>query len=106
MYYPQDGLPSNLTAKEYYELGLQYRLAGWVGAAREALSRVVEMDGADALAKKASKVLKTQLPKEPVPLEAEQRNIEGYNLMFSEPEKAKQVFKDLMGQYPDFEWAF
>lgn len=106
MYYPQSGLPDNLSAKEYYELGLQYRLAGWVGVAREALSKVVEVDGDGSIAKKASKVLKTQLPKEPVPIEAEQKNIEGYNLMFSEPDKAKQVFKDLMGQYPDFEWPF
>lgn len=106
MFLPEDGLPDNLTREKYYELGLQYRLAGWVGLAREALSRVVESGETDTLASKASKVLKTQLPKCPVPLEAEQKNIEGYNLMLSDSEKAKQIFEVLMADYPDFEWPF
>ncbi|MBX9687260.1 MAG: tetratricopeptide repeat protein [Candidatus Obscuribacterales bacterium] len=100
------GVPDGLSSSEYYELGLQFRLAGWVGLARAALSRVVEMDGDSSLARKAAKVLRTQLPRMPVPAEAEQRNIEGYNLMQSDPARAKAVFEDLMNQYPDFEWPF
>ncbi len=113
MRYPIDGLPENLSARDYYELGLKYRLAGWVGVARAALQKVVEMESLldssseeKSLSQKARKVLKTQLPRVPVPQEAEQKNIEGFNLMHSDREKAKGVFQELMATYPDFEWPF
>ena len=106
MQYPSNGLPEHLSTKEYYELGLQYRLAGWVGLAREALSLVIDTDETGNYSKKASKVLKTQLPLKPVPVEAEQKNIQGYNLMLTNPKEAKELFKDLMNNYPDFEWPF
>lgn len=99
-------IPERLSAKEYYELGLRYRLAGWVGLAREALSRVLKLEPDTKLSLKADKVMKTQLPRLPVPPEAEQRNIEGYNLMSSDRQRAKAIFFELTKQYPDFEWPF
>ncbi len=99
-------LPDNLTAPEYYELGLQYRLAGWVGLAREALFRAVKLQSKGPIATKAEKVLRTQLPRLAVPEAAEQRNIEAYNLMDKDPQQAKAIFQELMSHYPDFEWPF
>jgi tetratricopeptide (TPR) repeat protein len=99
-------IPAGLSAQDSYELGLRYRLAGWVGLAREALSRTVELDRSGPLAAKAQKVINTQLPRLPVPPQAEQRNIEAYNLMSSDRERAKAIFTELMSQYPDFEWPF
>lgn len=99
-------VPDNLSAKEYYELGLRYRLAGWVGLARESLSKVLQLDKSGRYLAKTRRVLKTQLPRLPVPAEAEQRNIEGFNLMESDRQSAKLIFEGLMRQYPDFEWPF
>jgi tetratricopeptide (TPR) repeat protein len=99
-------IPEYLSAQQYYELGLRYRLAGWVGLARETLSRAAQLDQAGQIKAKAEKVIRTQLPRLPVPAQAEQKNIEGYNLMASNVEQAKSIFRDLMNQYPDFEWPF
>ncbi|MBI1271824.1 tetratricopeptide repeat protein [bacterium] len=106
MLYPVEGLPENLSAQELYELGLKYRLAGWVGVAREALQRASDLDKTGRLGSKARKVLRTQLPRVEVPRPAEERNIEAYNLMQSDREEAKKVFQELMNAYPDFEWPF
>ncbi len=101
-----DAVPDNLEPSQYYELGLRYRLGGLVGLAREALTRVVNLAPGSAMAGKASLVLRGQLPRAPVPPAAEQRNIEGYNLMSSNPAAAKEKFQALMREYPDFEWPF
>ncbi|CAN5166872.1 hypothetical protein BH10CYA1_BH10CYA1_61490 [soil metagenome] len=99
-------IPNNLSAQEYYELGLQYRLAGRVGLAREALVRAVKLQSCGPIAGKAEKVLRTQLPLLPVSEKAERRNIEAYNLMGKDPQRAKKIFQELMFLYPDFEWPF
>jgi tetratricopeptide (TPR) repeat protein len=99
-------IPAGLSARDYYELGLRYRLAGWVGLARDAMIRTVDLGKDGPLEAKAQKVIKTQLPRLPVPSQAEQRNIEGYNLMLSDREQAKAIFLELMSKYPDFEWPF
>lgn len=101
-----DYLPENLEPQEYYELGLRYRLGGLVGLAREALTRVTELTPNSSMALKARLVLRGQLPKAPVPEAAEQRNIEAFNLMSSNPHLAKEKFQALMRDFPDFEWPF
>jgi tetratricopeptide (TPR) repeat protein len=101
-----DQVPDHLEPSQYYELGLRYRLGGLVGLAREALTRVVDLAPGSAMAGKASLVLRGQLPRAPVPPAAEQRNIEAYNLMSSNPAAAKDKFQALMREYPDFEWPF
>lgn len=99
-------VPDNLEPIQYYELGLLYRIGGLVGLAREALSRVVELAPTSAMAAKAGLVLRGQLPRVPVPPAAEARNIEAFNLMRTNPEAAKEKFKALMNDFPDFEWPF
>ena len=49
---------------------------------------------------------RTELPKMEVPDAAVEGNIEGFNLMGTEPDRAKKVFERLMETYPDFEWPF
>lgn len=99
-------VPDNLEPSQYYELGLRYRIGGLVGLAREALTRVVELAPGTPIAAKSSLVLRGQLPRAPVPPLAEQRNIEAFNLMRSDPALAKQKFQSLMNDFPDFEWPF
>ncbi len=101
-----DRIPAGLDARRCYELGLRYRLAGHISRAKEAFTRVTELDPSSGSAQKARTILKTQLPIGNVPETAEQRNIEAYNLMDSNPQKAKELFQELMNQYPDFEWPF
>ncbi|HEY9720190.1 MAG TPA: hypothetical protein V6C69_22110 [Trichormus sp.] len=101
-----DELPDNLEPSQYYSLGLRYRLGGRIGLAGEALRKVVELAPGSAIAFKSDLILRTQLPRAPVPEAAENRNIEAYNLMGSDPEAAKQKFQKLMAEFPDFEWPF
>lgn len=101
-----DRIPPGLDVGRCYRLGLRYRLAGQISRAKEALTLVTELDADSDFAKKAQTILKTQLPVGDVPDGAEQRNIEAYNLMDSNPKQAKEIFLDLMNRYPDFEWPF
>lgn len=101
-----DRIPAGLDAKACYQLGMRYRLAGHINRAKEAFRMVSELDPVSDHAKKARTILRTQLPVCDVPDIAEQRNIKAYNLMDSNPAAAKEIFQDLMSQYPDFEWPF
>ncbi|MBY0546514.1 MAG: hypothetical protein K2W95_04440 [Candidatus Obscuribacterales bacterium] len=99
-------IPENLTAAQYYELGLRFRLAGHTALAKGALQRVLSSAENSPYGRKAAVVLRSQLPVNNVPESAEEKNISAYNLMQSDPAEAKRLFEELMNQHPDFEWPF
>ena len=99
-------VPQSLGAREYFELGVIYRLTGWIELAKECLVKAENLANGDEVAVHAERLRRTELPKIEVPVEAVEGNIEGFNLMQEEPEKAKRVFEKLMEAYPDFEWPF
>ena len=99
-------VPKSLGPREYYELGVVYRLTGWIELAKECLVKAEDLANGDEVAVHAERLRRTELPKIEVPVEAVEGNIEGFNLMQDEPEKAKRVFEKLMETYPDFEWPF
>ena len=74
--------------------------------ARDALIMAIEIDGDGVVGRKAQCFLRSKIPKFPVPLMAEQMNIQGYNQMFTNEKEAKKTFKELVNQYPDFEWPY
>jgi Tfp pilus assembly protein PilF len=104
---PPKKVPDGLSAKEYYELAIQYKQMGWTEQAREALTRAIANNPADEYSEKAKRYLQTKLPSQPVAREAEQKNIQGFNQMFGGDMKAaKQTFEELIVEYPNFEWPY
>ena len=103
---PPREVPPDLSAREYFELGKQYKAIGWIGHSRKSLQRAMECDENGAIAQKALTFLKTRLPLKEVPQEAVAANIEGYNNMLTNPKGAKQIWWRLTEEYPDFEWPF
>lgn len=103
---PPREVPEDLGAREYWELALRYKQVGWTEQARDALIMAIEIDGDGVVGRKAQCFLRSKIPKFPVPLMAEQMNIQGYNQMFTNEKEAKKTFKELVNQYPDFEWPY
>ncbi|MBU6453910.1 MAG: tetratricopeptide repeat protein [Cyanobacteria bacterium REEB67] len=104
---PPRDVPQDLQPAEYYELGLKYKEVGWTEQARDALTLAMEIDGDGEFGKKAQRFLRSKIPRYPVPLKAEQLNIEGYNQMFMKDEnEARKTFELLIREYPDFEWPY
>lgn len=101
-----ESVPKDLNAREYFELGVVYRLTGWIELAKECLFNSESLANGDEVGIHAERLRRTELPKMEVPVAAVEGNIEGFNLMRQEPEKAKRVFERLMETYPDFEWPF
>ena len=94
-------------AADYYQRGVEYKQFGWTEKAREDLQKAVELDPDGQIGERAKRFLNTKLPANPIVREAEQRNIEGYNLMVSnQKEEAKKVFAKLIEDYPRFEWPY
>lgn len=103
---PPREVPEELSAREYWDLALRYKQVGWTEQARDALTMAIEIDGDGVVGRKAQCFLRSKIPKFPVPLMAEQLNIQGYNQMFTNEKEAKKTFKELVSQYPDFEWPY
>ncbi|MBK7841359.1 MAG: hypothetical protein IPJ49_27480 [Candidatus Obscuribacter sp.] len=103
---PPREVPQDLQAAEYWELALRYKQVGWTEQARDALCLAIEIDGDGPIGKKAQCFLRSKIPRHPVPLMAEQANIQGYNQMLADEDEAKRTFEKLVRQYPDFEWPY
>jgi len=108
---PPRDVPEGLTPDQYYKLGIQYKSMGWTEQSRDAMTLAVETgveSRADADVVLSARVfLKTKIPRFPVPLLAEQKNIEGFNLMATgDAAGAKQTFEELIREFPDFEWPY
>ncbi len=103
---PPSDVPANLTAEEYYDLGVRYKDVGWTEQARDALQLAIEVDGHDGpLGQKALRYLRSKIPRHPVPMLAVQANIAGFNEMASgDLAGARETFENLIEEYPDFEW--
>ncbi len=92
------------TAQEYYDKGVEYKTLGWTEKSRTALNEAIKMDTDGAVKKKALRYMHSKLPANPVTEEAEQMNIQGFNLTFRKPEEAKAKFEEAIRKYPNFEW--
>jgi Tfp pilus assembly protein PilF len=104
---PPHKVPEGLTAKKYYELAIQYKHMGWTEQARDSLNKAIGIEPEGEYSERARRYLQTKLPRQPVAKEAEQRNIQGFNQMFGGDIKAaKQTFKELIAEYPNFEWPY
>ena len=103
---PPRELPEDLTAEEYWQLAVRYKQVGWTEQARDALTTAIEIDGDGPVGTKSRSFLRSKIPRYPVPLMAEQLNIQGYNQMFVNENEAQRMFENLVKDYPDFEWPY
>ncbi|MBZ0189329.1 MAG: tetratricopeptide repeat protein [Candidatus Obscuribacterales bacterium] len=104
---PPRDVPQGLSCQQYYQLGLKYKECGWTEQARDALQLAIEIAPTSNWGVLARRFLGAKIPRHPVPLVAEQTNIQGFNLLFSgKLEEAKSTFEILIAEYPDFEWPY
>lgn len=103
---PPRELPEDLSAEEYWQLAVRYKQVGWTEQARDALTAAIEIDGEGEVGIKARCFLRSKIPRHPVPLMAEQLNIQGYNQMFVNELEAQKIFEQLVDEYADFEWPY
>lgn len=94
----------NIPAGNYYTLGLAYKGKGWVETSRQAMAKAREADPQSLYAHSSDVFVKVALPRIPISKEAEEGNIEAYNLMSGDGAIAAKAFRDLIEKYPKFEW--
>ncbi len=104
---PPEKVPDGKSAREYYDLGVQYKTLGWTEQGRYALQKAIELGNGDQYAKRAKIYLETKLPRYPVPQEAVLMNIKGYNAdsKFTHGE-AEKIWVECIKKYPKFEWPY
>jgi tetratricopeptide (TPR) repeat protein len=80
---------------------------GWTEQARDACLKVRELEPDSDVCGLAMRYLRTRLPRQPVPHQAVERNIEGFNqLARGDLEGAEKTFRALIRQYDSFEWPY
>jgi len=101
---PPKSLPEDLTSQGYLDLSRQYLLYGWTEQARDALLKVREMEGEKLKGSLAWTLLRTQLPKEPMPWFAEEGLAEARRKsMRGQDDEAREVLEELVQRYPQLE---
>ncbi len=104
---PPRDVPEGLSSKDYLNLGIKYKSLGWTEQARDAFTFAQEIDSDGDVGATARRYLRTKIPRYPVPLVAEQKNIQAFNLMaMGDTDAAKKTFEELIRQFPDFEWPY
>jgi hypothetical protein len=99
-------LPENLTAKQYFKMGVEEKFSGKANRSRLLLTLAAER-GDDRIKKQVAQELKTELPKNFVPFEAQKLNNESHNLLIAAAYKSLVVqAKECIAKYPTFEWPY
>lgn len=100
-------LERKISAEELLMKGQRYKQAGRIELSRSCLLSAMKADENSHTAKLAKEYLKLNLPKEPIAIEAEQRNIIAHNQAKSgDIRAAKNTFANLIKDYPNFEWPY
>lgn len=95
------------TADELFLQAVSYKRAGRIELCRTTLNKAIEKDKSGKVGPIARAFMIRQLPKQSVALEAEQRNIIGFNQAANgDLVAAKTTFRNLIHDFPDFEWPY
>ncbi|MBX3072471.1 tetratricopeptide repeat protein [Candidatus Obscuribacterales bacterium] len=104
---PPKPVPDGLTSQGYLDLAKQYLQFGWTEQARDSLLKVREMEGERLKGALAWTLLRTQLPKEPLPFLAEEGLAEARRKSMRGAEDAAiEVLEELIQRYPDLELPY
>lgn len=97
---------NQLLAQRYFEEGLDYKAKGWTELSRQSLTKAINLDKG-AIGFRALSFLRSHLPAHFQTEQAEQLNIEGYNLNYTgQTVQAERVWLDCINRYPNFEWPY
>jgi tetratricopeptide (TPR) repeat protein len=100
-------IPSGLSAMEYLLLGERNQKLGRPEIARACIKHAILLEPSTEIGKRASLFLQSNIPKYPVPSEAEGANNRGSNFLLTKNLQAAIVVLDHCCQsYPQFEWPF
>lgn len=100
-------IPPKLTARQYFELGVQLRDFGLPDAAREALVKARNMDPSGEAGQLAAKVIRARLPRfNPVGEPNDMLNIALMHRYGHKEEESEHLFKEIIEKYPEFEWPY
>ncbi len=103
---PPKEVPDNLSPQAYIELAQRYIALGWNEQARDSLLKVREMEGERLKGAMAWNLMRTRLPKEPVPYLAEEGLSDARRkLLMGKEEEAAEVLEELTMRYPQLELA-
>lgn len=102
---PPRVVPENLSAKKYYRLGVNYKLAGWISQSKQSFKMAIKLDPA-GIGKDAEVYLKAYLPLNDIPEEAVTENIRAVNISVVDKARAEKMYRGLMVKYPTFEWPY
>lgn len=106
------GVDSNLSdsskaALELFKTGIKYQQSGRIELSRKALENAIELDPSGKVGNSARMMIRTKLPRYPVPSDAEQRNIIGFNQMnHGDISAAQKTFSALIKEFPQFEYPY
>lgn len=98
-------VPIGLSANEYYDLGVNYKLCGWIAQSKKALRTAILLDPT-GIGKDACTYLRAYLPRHEVPEQAVLENIKAVNQSVTDKIGAEKSLLALTIKYPDFEWPF
>jgi len=101
---PPKPVPDGLTAQNYLDLTRQYLIFDWTEQARDALLKARELEGENPKGALAWTLLRTHLPKNPLPFLAEEGLAEARRkLQRGREDEAREVVEELVLRYPDLE---
>ncbi|MBU6453767.1 MAG: tetratricopeptide repeat protein [Cyanobacteria bacterium REEB67] len=94
-------------ARRFYDWGITYKAMGWPAGSREAFNCAALFGQGDPVATAALRYRDTKLPVHPVPGDAIEMNINGYNANKKKDRgSAIYLFRECIRRYPDFEWPY
>lgn len=104
---PPKPVPEGLTAQGYLDLARQYLILGWTEQARDSLLKVRELEQDNPKGALAWTLLRTQLPREPLPFLAEESLAEARRLVtLGQEDKARLTLEELIVRYPEIELPY
>ncbi|MBX9685517.1 MAG: tetratricopeptide repeat protein [Candidatus Obscuribacterales bacterium] len=91
----------------FFALGIQYKDKGWTETSRVCLKIANLSNPWSPIAKKAEAYMKVRLPRHNISEQAQQANIEAYNLdAIGKTDDATALFENTISEFPDFEWPY
>ncbi len=102
---PPKKVPANLSAQEYYDLGIKYKLAGWISQSKQSLQLSTKLDP-NGIGKQAHTYSLAYLPAQNVSDEAVLENIKAVNKSAIDKVGAEKAYRKCIEKYPNFEWPY
>lgn len=101
---PPREVPEDLTPQEYLELARRYLSINWTEQCRDSLLKAREIEGTKLKGELAWTMLKTKLPREPVPYLAEEGLADARRkLLIGKDDEAAEALEELIARYPQLE---